>query len=465
MKWNRIDLKLGAIIITLFFIILLILGFVINQLFTSFYINKVQEEADELSTHIVSMLEKQESTRLDLIGTMAEFSRVDIYLLDSQGNIVANASGKHIPKQLFITKQQNKDLLAGKKIATEYTDENNIHYLVYGKPIKQGDHFSGGIYVLNSLEGVERSIHQIRIYLLLSGLGAFLMAIGVTFVISKQLSRPLIQMEMATRRIAKGDLETRVNAASNDEIGSLAVAINDLAKELQRYRDTRSEFFANISHELRTPITYLEGYADVLSQGLVEDEIEKKKYLDIISQEAKRLARLVHDLFELSKMEEGKIDLKLESIAFSQLIHQVVRKVELKIKEKGLELIEKMLPNCTIIGDSVRIEQIVLNLLDNAIRYTPTGSVVISLSEENKNILFCIEDAGIGIPEEELPYIFERFYRVEKSRSRQFGGTGLGLSIVKKLVELQGGTIAVISSLGQGTRFEIRFPSQQLQTK
>jgi signal transduction histidine kinase len=460
MKWNRIDLKLGAIIITLFFIILLILGFVINQLFTSFYINKVQEEADELSTHIVSMLEKQESTRLDLIGTMAEFSRVDIYLLDSQGNIVANASGKHIPKQLFITKQQNKDLLAGKKIATEYTDENNIHYLVYGKPIKQGDHFSGGIYVLNSLEGVERSIHQIRIYLLLSGFGAFLMAIGVTFVISKQLSRPLIQMETATRRIAKGDLETRVNAASNDEIGSLAVAINDLAKELQRYRDTRSEFFANISHELRTPITYLEGYADVLSQGLVEDEVEKKKYLDIISQEAKRLARLVHDLFELSKMEEGKIDLKLETIVFSELIHQVVRKVELKIKEKGLELIESVLPNCTLIGDGVRMEQIVLNLLDNAIRFTPTGSVVISLSEENKNILLCIEDAGIGISEEELPYIFERFYRVEKSRSRQFGGTGLGLSIVKELVELQGGTIAVSSFLGQGTRFEIRFPSQ-----
>jgi signal transduction histidine kinase len=243
------------------------------------------------------------------------------------------------------------------------------------------------------------------------------------------------------------------------------VAINDLAKELQRYRDTRSEFFANISHELRTPITYLEGYADVLSQGLVEDEFEKKKYLDIISHEAKRLARLVHDLFELSKMEEGKIDLKLESIALSALIHQVVLKVELAIKEKGLEVIELVLPNCSIIGDGVRMEQIVLNLLDNAIRYTPTGSVVISLTEENKDILLCIEDSGIGIPEDELPYIFERFYRVEKSRSRQFGGTGLGLSIVKKLVELQGGTIAVSSSLGQGTRFEIRFPSQQLQTK
>jgi signal transduction histidine kinase len=459
MKWNRIDLKLGAIIITLFFIILLILGFVINQLFTSFYINKVQEEADELSTHIVSMLEKQETTRMDMIGTMAEFSRVDIYLLDNQGNIIANASGKHVPKQPFITMQQNMDLLAGKKIESEYTDDKNIHYLVYGKPIKQGDHFSGGVYVINSLEGVEQSIHQIRIYLLLCGIGAFLMAMGITFVISKKLSRPLIQMETATRRIAKGNLETRVYAASNDEIGSLAVAINDLAKELQRYRDTRSEFFANISHELRTPITYLEGYAAVLSQGLVEDEFEKKKYLDIISQEAKRLARLVHDLFELSKMEEGKIDLKLESIALSDLVHQVVRKVELKIKEKGLEIIELVLPNCTIKGDGVRMEQIVLNLLDNAIQYTSVGSVVVSLSEKNEEILLCIEDAGIGIPEDELPYIFDRFYRVEKSRSREFGGTGLGLSIVKKLVELQGGTIQVYSSLGQGTRFEIRIPA------
>ena len=154
MNWNRIDLKLGAIIITMFFMILLMLGFVINQLFTSFYINKVQVEGDELSTHIVSMLEKQETTRLDLIGTMAEFSQVDIYLLDSQGNIVANGSSKHIPKQLFITKQQNMELIAGKKITSEYTDDKNIHYLIYGKPIKQGDHFNGGVYVLHSLEAV-----------------------------------------------------------------------------------------------------------------------------------------------------------------------------------------------------------------------------------------------------------------------------------------------------------------------
>ena len=263
-------------------------------------------------------------------------------------------------------------------------------------------------------------------------------------------------MEQATRRIAAGNLDTRVTSVSQDEIGSLAMAINDLAKDLQRYRDTRNEFFANISHELKTPITYLEGYANVVSQELYETEEEKRKYLDIISQEAKRLDRLIAELFDLSKMEEGKIPLTPEPVQVSELLHFVIEKVSMKAAAKGLQIKENIEhSNIFIYGDPHRLQQIFLNLLDNAIRYTQHGSITITVKEKHGMVCTSIEDTGPGIPEDELPYLFERFYRVEKSRSREHGGSGLGLAIAKKLVELHHGKIQVFSEYGKGTTFEV----------
>ncbi|HEY0828285.1 MAG TPA: ATP-binding protein [Bacilli bacterium] len=320
--------------------------------------------------------------------------------------------------------------------------------------------FSGLVKVLASTEGIKQSVQDIRDLLVLAGIGAFFLALGLTFVISRKLSNPLIQMEEATRKIAKGNLETRVQVISGDEIGSLAHAINDLALDLQRYRDTRSEFLANISHELRTPMTYLEGYAKVVKEGLYETEEERNRYLDIIHQETFRLSHLIHDLFELSKMEEGKIGLNMEWIDLVEVIENVTLKAELKAREKGLEIkagLQRDLP--MVYADGLRMEQIILNLMDNAIRYTEKGSITVQTKRANANeITIVIEDTGIGIPKHELSKIYERFHRVEKSRSREYGGTGLGLAIVKRLVELQNGTIEVSSEVHRGTRFTMTFP-------
>ncbi|KAI7249086.1 hypothetical protein KC345_g11777, partial [Hortaea werneckii] len=223
--------------------------------------------------------------------------------------------------------------------------------------------------------------------------------------------------------------------------------------------DTRQEFLANISHELRTPITYLQGYAKVVKEELYETKEEKDLYLDIIGQEAHRLQHLVDDLFELAKMEEGKIPLNLEQVNLRQIVDQAVRRVELSAKEKGLQLtaVYSGRMDGGIRGDSKRMEQIVMNLLENAVRYTEKGEIKASLTFTPVSAVFVVEDTGIGISEAELPYIFDRFYRVEKSRSRQYGGTGLGLSIVNKLVELLGGKIVITSEVGVGTRCEVVF--------
>ncbi|MHA6533231.1 HAMP domain-containing sensor histidine kinase [Paenibacillus sp. BAC0078] len=254
-----------------------------------------------------------------------------------------------------------------------------------------------------------------------------------------------------------GELETRLNIGSNDEVGSLAMEINNLAQDLQRYRDTRQEFFANISHELRTPITYLEGYAKVVKNRLYDNDEERDMYLDIIHQESLRLQHLVNDLFELSKMEEGKISLSLDWIDLADITGTAVRRIQLKAHEKELQLHAHIGTDIPLIyGDGLRIEQVLINLLENAVRYTNNGEINVHLNSDNHFIHLVVEDTGIGIPEAELALIFERFYRVEKSRSRQYGGTGLGLPIAKKLIELHGGELLVTSGNGVGTRFEIR---------
>lgn len=459
MRWNRITLKLGGTIILLFLIILLPLGFVINEVFTGFYYSKVQAEIDQLSIRYAESMAKTQNPVM--IKMMAEFSDIQVYIADADGIIIAGLSLPNLNEGEHIAEEELQQLLAKNSVFKRYHDpDTGQRYLVVGQPIINDRLFYGGMFVLSSVGDIEQSIQKVRNMLMLSGIGAFFMALGFTFVLSRKLSDPLIQMELATRHIAKGDLETRVAVLSGDEMGSLAAAINDLAAELQRYRDSRSEFFANISHELRTPMTYLEGYAKVVREGLYQTEEEKDRYLVIIHQETIRLTHLINDLFELSKMEEGKVNLHFEWIDLSEIMDNVASKARLKAKDKGLAINVRLPIELPLVyADGFRLEQVIINLVDNAIRYTMHGSVCMSVETcNNDHLRILIEDTGMGIPEDELPYIFERFYRVEKSRSREFGGTGLGLAIVKKLVEMQGGSIHVYSKIRMGTRIEINLP-------
>lgn len=460
MKNNRIGLKLGFIIITVFLIVLVFLGFTIDRLFTSFYIDRMRTENEELGSHFAVMAQT-DSTSGEMMKTFAEFSNVSIFNVNANSDVILHSGTHDSSDRKMIRSADLEKIFAGKKVNFLYTEPSGIRYFISGQPIYEKDVATSALYVMSSTEKMEQSLLAVRNLLILSGIGAFLLALGITWITAQYLSRPLLKMQQATRKIAAGDLETRLDINSNDEMGSLAHAINDLAVDLQRYRDTRQEFFANISHELRTPITYLEGYSQVLQQELYETVEEKNKYLEIIHDEALRLQHLVEDLFDLSKMEEGKINLELDWVNMSDLTQQAVRKVELKAREKSLSLKyhENGMMKKTR-ADKKRMEQIILNLLENAVRYTEKGEINVSLTYTSSAILLVVEDSGIGIPKDEIPYIFERFYRVEKSRSRQYGGTGLGLSIVKKLVELQGGQITVTSEVDKGTRFEIRFIQQ-----
>lgn len=450
---------------SLFLIVFFFLGIAIDRIFTNFHQTEMKSKVNDMITHFVMMAASPENSIEHSLDAFADFSDVSIFFINNKGDVTAHSGDYDPSDNTFIHEQDIEKIFAGETVNFTHTDPNNNRYIVSGMVVPQSDHDGAtdkALYVLASTQHMDESINRIRNLLILSGVGALLIALGGTWISAQILSRPLLEMQKATRKIAVGDLETRLSIKSGDEMGSLAEAINDLAKDLQRYRDTRQEFFANISHELRTPITYIEGYAKVVKEKLYTSEEEKDQYLDIIQEEAVRLNRLVNDLFELAKMEEGKISLSLEWIDLSEIVRNTVRKMEWRVKEKGLSMqavYDDEIP--LILGDGLRMEQILLNLLDNAIRYTDQGNITVSIHHNPNNVHLKIKDTGMGIAEEEIPFLFERFYRVEKSRSRKFGGTGLGLSITKKLVDLHGGDIQVSSELGVGTSFDICFPSPE----
>lgn len=460
MIWNRIDVKLGGTIILLFLMVLLPLGFVIDRAFSGFYYQEVQTEIEDLSSHYAESIAASNNPQTPyMLEMMAEFSKVKLYIVDAQGTIIANSGIPSLVSGTLIPTEELQTLSQGKSIEKVFIEPvDNQKYLVSGTPIISQNEFYGGVYVISSIKTIDESLEKIRSMLWLAGFGAFFLAVAFTYILSKKLSNPLILMEKATRKIAEGDLKTRVSPPSKDEIGSLAEAINDLAIDLQKYRESRSEFFSNISHELRTPMTSIEGYTKVLKEKLYETEEEKEQYLDIIYQESTRLTRMIGDLFELSKMEEGKIQFDFEWIDLSEVLDSAIQKMKWKAQKKGLEIQAYIQPDLPFIYcDGHRMAQVFINLMDNAIRYTEQGTISAKMWKENDEVRILIEDTGIGIPKDELAYIFERFYRVEKSRSREFGGTGLGLAIVKNLVEEQGGSIQAFSEIGKGTCFEITF--------
>ncbi|MDF2923445.1 MAG: transcriptional regulator [Paenibacillaceae bacterium] len=464
MRWlNRIEFKLGAVIAALLLLVILLMGFTIDRMFTTFYHKQAGEDLDELASHFAGMAQTHENGSEEMIHLFAEFSDVSISMVDIQGNRTAELGSLRVEDDGFITREALQLLERGQSTRSEFASQAGVRYFVSAHPIAGGEHTSSAIFVLSSMRSMDESLQRVRLLIILSAAGAFILAIGFSYVVSHQMSRPLIQMEQAARTIAKGKLEIRLPARSQDEIGTLAAAINDLARDLQHYRDTRQEFFANVSHELRTPITYLEGYAKVIHDGLYETEEEKLQYLSIIRQESLRLSRLIHDLFELSKMEEGKFSLSPDWLDLPRLVESCVGKAQLAARDKGLELTWSMsvsVPGepAPVYYDSLRLEQVIQNLLDNAIRYTEQGAVRVHISSDPDGYRIAVEDSGIGIPADELPYLFERFYRVEKSRSRDYGGTGLGLAISRKLVELQGGTLEAASALGKGSRFTVFLP-------
>lgn len=245
---------------------------------------------------------------------------------------------------------------------------------------------------------------------------------------------------------------------TNDVWKGILLVFHDIT-ELKRLEQMRKDFVANVSHELKTPITSIKGFTETLLDGAMNDKNTLEAFLNIILQESGRLQTLIQDLLDLSKIEQQGFKLNIQTVDLVMMLNDVITILEGKANEKGISLmLETSGEHIIVEGDLYRLKQIFINLINNAITYTPNGGMVtVKIIENKKTVTAKVKDTGIGINKDEIPRIFERFYRVDKARSRNSGGTGLGLAIVKHLVEAHKGNISVQSQFGKGTEFTIEF--------
>ncbi len=340
--------------------------------------------------------------------------------------------------------------------------------VVVGVPIVLPDGRVDGAVLLNSpVASVNEFMGHIYEFIGFGAIAGILLSFLVIRILLRSLVQPLRAMQSSAGAIAHGDYSARVEVHSNDEIGSLGKSINELAKDLGEYmlevgktEKLRRDFISNVSHELRTPLTVIRGYTEAIADGIVKDADQIKRFQYLIRDEAIRLERLIRDLLNLSRLQSSSESCPLTKVSLPEIAAHVVSLISPLVESKKIQLQYDVAENLSMIqGNRDRLIQLLLIFLDNAVKYTPFGGTVsLSLQQTKPERVNCvIQDNGIGIPEEDLPYIWERFYKVDQSHQQNDQGTGLGLAIARQILDLHKAQFHLTSVLNEGTRIELEF--------
>ncbi|WP_066258669.1 sensor histidine kinase [Neobacillus drentensis] len=450
---NKISVKIaGLFFIAIFILECISMFFLHNNIIHS----RVHEELFSLQTRGNNHSEILEASFHDdtirHIAMMEASTDMQVILTKPDGTIFMS-SNKVTDEMKKIIKSVPKNIPHEGLILED--DWKNAPFIASISPVTVGKKITAYVYMFQTTQKIKEMISGLNRHFLIAGLLSVLFMIIIIVFLTRFVTHPLIQMNEATKRISKGDFTVSLPKLGTDEIGELGESIKVLANDLEILKNERNEFLASISHELRTPLTYIKGYADIARRQETNNE-DREKYLGIIVEETDKLATLVKELFNLAKMDENTFPIEKEEVHLLPYFEMMIEKVSPALQENRMILHLECPDDLYAQIDPVRFEQVILNLLDNARKYSePNTSIFIDVALINERIHMTLKDEGKGIPEEDLPRIFERFYRVDKSRTRALGGTGLGLSIVKQLVEAHKGTITVKSSPNSGTEFEI----------
>lgn len=333
---------------------------------------------------------------------------------------------------------------------------------VYSQPIPvPGGQSIAWLQVAQSLAPLEDAVESLRTQILL-GLPMTLVLVGLGgYWLADRALRPIDRITRTAQAISAGHLSRRIGyTGPQDEVGRLAATFDRMLDRLQAAFERERRFTADVAHELRTPLTALKGRLDVVL-GRPRTAAEYEEALRDLEGEVNRLIRLSADLLLLARLDQRRLPWQPQTLDLSELLLTVAEQVRPLADAKGLTLDEEIPPGLSIVGDPDHLIRLFLNLLDNAVKYSPSGGqVTLKAGRERAGVWIAVSDTGPGIPPEHLPHVFERFYRVEEARSRESGGAGLGLAIAREIARWHGGTIEVMSEVGRGTTFTVRLPSQ-----
>ena len=579
---NSVVAKIWLTIITLFIVVLLLLSVFLEQLFDNYFYKAEQDRLELRMTHMVDVLNNVrygDDVKLAILNELAAEEQAEPTVLPE------NTQEKYIAKlsqdELHRLVEGNAVIERGTAPKWDPSQKKREESFWVLQPVVHNGQIINLLYVVQPITAFA-AVERVRELLFFAaGLGIVL-ATGLAFVVSKNLSNPLVQMNKVAEQMAQGDFHGKVQVSTGDEVGQLGLTLNTMAYKLEaniddlqrekeqlssiitsmtdgvvaadlngaitlanpparrfiraqllaetgassdmrlpndlfqfetevmRHRQSlqdelnwqgrvlivtmvplyekngttlrgvvavlrditdertmdkmRQDFIANVSHELRTPLAMMQGYSEALLDEFGDDPEQRQELTQIILDETHRMRRLVNDLLDLAQLESGQFQMNTEEVDMSQLIRRIGRKFTTVSNERGVA-IQLQVPEgespLIVQGDSDRLEQVFTNLVDNAFRHTPQGGqILLTLTKEEGSAHVSVCDTGEGIPPEDLPFVFERFYKVDKARTRSKGGTGLGLAITRNIVNNHHGDIVVESEVGKGTTFNVLLPLQ-----
>ncbi|WML43198.1 ATP-binding protein [Neobacillus sp. PS3-40] len=451
---NSISIKIGLLFSAVFLTLLLILCSILYGVFTNLFVDFVTNDLLVRGINHAKALEDDYSGKMiEHVLSMERGGTTQVVITDKNKKILGSSVS---PNQ----EMKNHILKNSKKNSNEILDNdwNKDKYMVTISTVGQNN---GYIYLFYPTDVLRETVFVLKMLIIVTSIGTVFLGFGLIGFLSRKITKPLVIMKDATNKIAIGKYRQKIPSKGNDEIAQLSNAIERLGEQLQFYEDSRNEFLTAVSHELRTPLTYIKGYSDILNKGIVKNHEEQTEYLSIINKEATRVAFLVADLFEMSKLQVGEFQLNKDMANVNSIIERVAMTLRPVAEKKGIKLDIKLSPQIPEIDiDYKRIEQVIYNIIENAIKYTDYGEVKVHSYLQNEYVMIEINDSGIGIPKQEIPKIWDRFYRIDKSRARKTGGSGLGLYIAKQIVNSHNGEIMAKSIENHGSTFMIYLPKK-----
>jgi two-component system, OmpR family, phosphate regulon sensor histidine kinase PhoR len=404
------------------------------------------------------------------IDSFSKAARARITLIAADGTVLADSEASAEKMENHRARPEVAAALDGND-GWSIRRSRTLHrpFLYAGVPVSYG-----ALRLAVPLWHVSAQVWAVREKVIAAVLVAFVPAVLIAAILARRYSRNLGEIVRYAGTLPSRTNHAPLSVEARGELAELAAKLNETGKqlaamrakfeaeraELERLERFRKDFLINISHELRTPLASIQGYAETLLDGALDDSRHNARFVTIIRQNAERLANLVADIMTLSRIELGSKKVKVSPMQIRELLRASVDAFQPLAGKKGIHIqLDTPAAELSVLCDSEAVEQVLANILDNALKYTPEGGSVRAGARAIEDFVeIYIADTGIGIPEPELPRLFERFYRVDKGRSREMGGTGLGLSIVKHLVHAQGGEVSVTSEFGRGSRFAFTLP-------
>lgn len=450
----------------------------------------LEENTESITRNVSNMLSSDYLSQngrnniLVICNTLMQMSDAvdaDFFIVNTSGDVVYCKEILQTDKGMYngtcVIHDQYRipsEIMETMKTGTKYNKNGTLDGLltresfIVGCPIivDNGD-FKGAVFATQAIAyGLMPYISTIFRMFFLASMMAFLLSFAIVYLVSYRLTKPLREMSVAVKQYAVGDFSARISVNTHksrfshlNEIDELVSAFNSMASDLSSLESSRKSFVSNVSHELKTPMTSIGGFIDGILDGTIEPE-KQKQYLLIVSDEVKRLSRLVTGMLNMSKIEAGQLDINPVKFDISEMIFTTLLSFEQTIEKRHIEVrgLETISENI-ILADKDMINQVIYNLVDNAVKFTPdNGYIEVTSKADSEKVIVKIKNSGKGIEAEDLSKIFERFYKVDRSRSYDVKGAGMGLFIVKSLIELHGGSIVARSEVGEYTEFIFFLP-------